>query len=150
MNNPDPFEIFTKFNPFNLDMSKTMDNFKLPGVDMDAVISSQKKNIEAVNAANQTAIEGVQALAKRQAEILRQSMEEATKAAKEVADVGELGDIPAKQAEIAKAAFEKGLANMKELADMAAKSNAEALDMVNKRVAENFDEMKEVLTQKKG
>ncbi len=149
MSEQNPFEIFSKFNLYNNDMFKSLENFKLPGVNMNALLSSQEKNIDALNAANRTAVEGIQALARQQAEILRQSMDEATRVAKEIADIGELQDIPAKQAEIAKAAFEMGLANMKELADIAAKSNAEAIDLVNKRVAESFDDLKDVVTPKK-
>src|SRR3546814_7135371 len=55
------------------------DLFKLPNVDVDAVVAAQKKNIEALTSANQLAVEGMQAIAKRQAEILRQTVEELQK-----------------------------------------------------------------------
>ncbi len=149
MSDQNPFEAFSKFNFLNLDVPKVMENFNLPGVDMNALIANQKKNIDALNAANRMAVEGIQALAQRQAEILRQNMEEAAKAAKEIAGVGDPQEIPVKQVEIAKTAFENGLVNMKELADMTAKLNSDAQAQVNKRVAESFDELQEVLMPKK-
>ena len=149
MSTPNPFEMFNKFNVNPAEITKALESMKLPGVNVEALLSSQQKNIEALNAANRVAIEGIQNLGQRQAEILRLAMEEATKAAQEVAAVGQPQDIPAKQAEIAKAAFEKGLANMQELAEMAARANSDTLAVVNKRFTESFDELKAIFAPKK-
>ncbi len=149
MSNQNPFEAFTNFNLSNLDLSKTMENFKIPGVDMDVLVKNQKKNIETLNVANRTAVEGIQTLAQRQAEILRQNMEEAVKASKEIASIGDPKEIPVKQVEIAKAAFENGLANMTELAEMTTKLNADAVEMISKRVAESFNDLQDALTPEK-
>ena len=55
-------------NPFaDMDVQKMMGEFKLPNVDVDAVVAAQKKNIEALTSANQLAVEGMQAIARRQA-----------------------------------------------------------------------------------
>ncbi len=149
MSTPNPFEMFNKFNVNPAEITKALESMKLPGVNVEALLSSQQKNIEALNAANRVAIEGIQNLGQRQAEILRLAMEEAAKAAQDVATVGQPQDIPAKQAEIAKAAFEKGLANMQELAEMAARANSDTLAVVNKRFAESFDDFKAIFAQKK-
>jgi phasin family protein len=119
--------MFTKFNLNPMDMSKAMESLQIPGVNIEALLSSQQKNIEALTAANRMAIEGVQTLGQRQAEIFR----------------------PAKQAEIAKAVFEKGLANMQELAELAARANSDTLEVVNKRFAESFDDFKAIFAPKK-
>ena len=53
-------------------------------------------------------------------------------------------------AELLKDAVEKALANMRELAEMAGKSNTEAFDTIHKRFTESLDEVKtEVLKLKK-
>ena len=45
------------FNPFaNVDFSKTMGDLKIPGFDVQAIMDAQRKNIEALTAANQTAV----------------------------------------------------------------------------------------------
>ncbi len=149
MSTPNPFEMFNKFNVNPAEITKALESMKIPGVNVDALLSSQQKNIEALNAANRVAIEGIQNLGQRQAEILRLAMEEAAKAAQDVATVGQPQEIPAKQAEIAKAAFEKGLANMQELAELAARANSDTLAVVNKRFAESFDDFKAIFAPKK-
>jgi hypothetical protein len=63
-----------------IELSNMLKQYKLPGVDMDSVIASQKKNLEALASANRVAFEGLQAVAKRQAEILQETMNEASKA----------------------------------------------------------------------
>ncbi len=127
---------------FEMDVSKMMSDFKVPGVDIEAIMASQKRNIEAVTAANQLAIEGMQAVVRRQAEILRQTMEETSAMVTEMMSAGSPEDKMAKQAELVKTAFEKALANMKELAEMVAKSNTEASNVISQRVSESLEELK--------
>ena len=59
--------------PF-MDISKMMEQFKLPGVDMEKIMDAQRKDVEALMAANKHAYEGMQALAQRQAQILQETM----------------------------------------------------------------------------
>ena len=134
---------------FEMDVSKMMSEFKVPGVDIDAIMASQRKNIEAVTAANQLAIEGMQAVVRRQAEILRQTMEETSSMVTEVMGPGTPEDKMAKQAELVKVAFEKALANMKELAEMVAKSNTEAANVISKRFSESLEELKAMMGKAK-
>jgi phasin family protein len=130
-------------NPFfDIDISKILGDFKVPGLDVDSIMASQRRNIEAVTAANQLAIEGLQAVLRRQAEILRQSMEEAGNLVGDLMSASAPEDKAARQAELMKVAFEKALANVKELAEMVAKSNAEAAEVLSKRVSESLDEVK--------
>lgn len=135
-------------NPFlEFDLSKVLSDFKAPGVDIDAIMAAQRKNIEAVTAANQLAVEGLQAILRRQAEIVRQSMEEAGSMVSDVMAAGSPEEKAAKQAELVKTAFEKALANVKELAEMVAKSNTEAADVLTKRVSESLDEVKAAIAK---
>ncbi len=65
------------FKPFwEMDLSKFAGDFKMPGIDMDAMLAAQQKNLQAVAEANKLAVEGLQAVAKRQTDVLKQSMEE--------------------------------------------------------------------------
>jgi len=54
----------------------------------------------------------------------------------------------AKQAELGKQALEKALANMRELADMATKSQTQAWEIVNRRFHENLEELKQLMQRK--
>jgi phasin family protein len=114
------------------DFAKLMSQFRLPGVDFAALVDRERKNIEALAKANRIAFEGWQRLVRRQAEILQETMKEV------VANAGQQDAIK-KRADLAKEGFEKALANMRELAEMATKSQKEAFDVVRKRIEENVE-----------
>ncbi len=137
-------------NPFEFDLTKLLGDFKVPGIDFEAIVASQRKNIEAVTSANQLAVEGLQAVLRRQAEIIRQSIEEASALVSDFTAVGAPEEKAAKQAELVKSTFEKALANVKELSELVAKSNAEAADILAKRVSESLDEVKSAIAKAKG
>ena len=93
------------------DVTKVMGDFRVPGIDLEAAVASQRKNIEALTQANQLAVEGVQALMRRQVEITRQVMEDFSAMFRDfVQPNGSPEDRVAKQAEYSKQAIEKGLA----------------------------------------
>ena len=48
----------------------------MPGIDADALMNAQQKNIEAISNANQLAAEGFQAIGKRQTELFQQAVED--------------------------------------------------------------------------
>ena len=130
-------------NILDLDISKFIGDLKVPGVDVESVVSSQRKNIEALTQANKLAFEGVQAVFKRQVEIIRQSLEEGAAVAKEMVEAGTPQDKAIRQTELAKDTFERALANARELSEIIAKSNSEAFDLLNKRFAQILDEIKD-------
>ena len=135
-------------NPFlDFDVTKVMSDFRVPAVDVDAVVASQRKNIEALTQANQLAVEGVQAVARRQVEIARQAMEEFSAMIRDLATPGSPEDRLAKQAEFSKHALEKGLSNARELTEMVTKANTEAFNVINKRLTESLDEVREYATK---
>lgn len=134
------------FNPTKMveEFSNAMKQYRLPGVNIEAVVESQKKNLEALTSANRVAFEGLQAVAKRQAEILQETMNEASKAVDFVAKAGSPPEMAAKQLEIAKQAFDKAIGNMRELAEMVAKANEAAASTVNTRISATLEEIKEL------
>ena len=128
--------------PEFMDLTKIAGQFKVPNVDAQALMEIQRKNIEAMTAANRIALEGAQSLTRRQAEILRQAWDESTAAVQELTSAGKPEDKLAKQTEMAKHGFEVSVANARELAEISAKSNNEALELISKRIAELMDEVK--------
>ena len=126
------------------DVTKIMGDFRVPGVDLEAAVASQRKNIEALTQANQLAVEGVQALMRRQVEITRQAMEDFSAMFRDfVQPNGSPEDRFAKQAEYSKHAIEKGLSNAKELTELVTKANTEVFNVINKRVTESLDEVRD-------
>jgi len=132
----------TGANPFG-DFGKMFEQFKVPGVDMSAIADARRKDIEALVDANKAVYEGMQALASKQAEILKQAMEGIQGAAGGT----EMGD-PAKQAELARKAFEKTLSDMKDLAEIARKSQADALASITQRATQNMQEVQKMMRPK--
>ena len=148
-----PFSAFGKFTPGNFDLSKfdftkVLGNVKLPGADLEALVAGQRKNIEALTEANRVAVAGMQAVAKRQAEILSEAMATAATAVQEVSAITEPRQRLAKQTDVTKAAFEKALAAMRELAQAVSASADQAIGVVSKRVVEGLDEVKTLAPKK--
>jgi phasin family protein len=141
----DVTKLLKDFDPGKVvaEFSNTLKQYKLSGVDLDSLVASQKKNLEALTSANRVAFEGLQAVAKRQAEILQETMNEASKAVDQLSKTGSPPEIAAKQAELTKSAFERALANMRELAEMVSKANQDATNTVNARISASLDEIKE-------
>jgi phasin family protein len=140
----------TPSNPFfENDFTKMFSEFKIPGLDMQSLVATQRRNIEAVQTANQLAIEGVQAVMRRQTEILRQMVEESSTVLRDMMATGAPEQKIAQQTEIVKSAFEKALGNLRELSEMVAKSNTEAADVLTKRIGESLTELKSSLQRTK-
>jgi phasin family protein len=126
---------------FDMDVSKAFNGFAIPGVDAETVMANQRKNLEALTQANQLAVEGVQAVTRRQVEIAREAFEGASTLFRDLVQPSAPEDRFAKNAEIAKQAFEKSLANARELAEMFTKANSEAFEVITRRFTESLEEM---------
>lgn len=125
------------------EMMKMLAEFRLPAMpDLDGLAQAQRRNLEALSAANRVALEGAQAVARRHMEILQSSMTEMTDAVRSMTGMESPQERAARQAELLKAGYERAVANMREVADLIQKSNTEALTLLNKRFAEAMDEVK--------
>jgi phasin family protein len=131
-------------NPFG-DVTKMLEQFKVPGIDMTSFIAARQKDIAAVVESNKKAMEGMQALAKKQTEMLANAMQEIQTASKNLS--GDLSN-PAKHTEMAQKAYAKALADMKALADIGQKAQTESLAVISKRASENLEEIKKLMTPK--
>jgi phasin family protein len=140
---PDFSQLQADYSRMFSEFGKMFANGKMPTMDIDAVMAAQRKNIEAFQAANQVAFAGVQAVARRQAELVREASEEMQKLFQDLS-AANVDERLAKQADAVKSLFETAVANTNELATMVQKTNNEAATVINKRVAENLDEVKAV------
>lgn len=130
------------------DFTKLFADMKLPLMpNMDSFLSAHRRNLEALTAANRVAMEGAQAVARRNMEIMQQSLAELTESMQALAAADGPQAKAAKQAEMLKQAYERAVSNMQELRDLIQQSNAEALALLNKRFTEAMDEVK-ALAQK--
>ena len=144
---PDFTQFQAEFSKWAGDFGKYFVNGKAPSFDFDAVFALQRKNVEAFTAANQLAFDGVKAVAQRQAEIARKAFEEFGKVTKELTAAGTPEDKFAKQADLAKSAFEDAIANLREVVDTLTKSQSEAADVLSKRIVANIEELKATIAK---
>lgn len=132
-------------SPFNTDeIMKMFGSMKVPSMpDFQAFAEAQKRNLDALTTANKLAMEGAQAVAKRNLEIVQQAMGEMSQAVQSLAAAdGSPQDKATKQAELMKAGYERAVANMQEIAELIQKSNGEAVGVLNRRFGEAMEEVK--------
>lgn len=134
----------TPQNPFG-DVTKMLEKFKVPGIDMTAIIEARRKDIEAVVESNKAAMQAMQAMASKQAEMFTSAMQDIQANAKGM--MGSVGD-STKQTEIAKKAFAKAVADMKDLAAMTQKAQTDSMASITKRANEHMAEIKKMMTPK--
>ena len=129
------------------DLTKMLEQFKLPGVDTKEIVEARRKDIDSLVQANQAIYDGMQAMANKQGELLKKSMEDIQSAMKGAAGGVGVGD-PGKQGELARKAYEKVLGDMKDLAEIARKSQTDAMAKITQRGSEHLDEVKKMMKLK--
>ena len=117
--------------------------------DAEGLLASHKRNLEALTAANRVALEGAQAVARRHLEILQQTSAEVAETIKALSATEEPQAKAVKQTELIKHAYEHAISNVRELRDLIAQSNGEAVELLNRRFLESLDEIK-ALVEKSG
>jgi len=133
-----------------VDVSKMFSDFNVPGVDWQDVMAAQQKNITALTEANQRLIDGAQAVMQQQSQIMAKAMAELSAATEELMKEGDPQASAQKRFDLASSSFESAVANMQEMAELAGQSNSEAMNIINKRSAEAFEEIKTLIQTKKG
>ena len=115
----------------------------LPGLpNVEALMAAHRRNLEVLSAANRVALEGAQVVARRNMEIMQQSLSELTETLRALGTPEPPQASAAKQAELLKASYERAVTNMRELSDLIQRSNGEAVGLLNQRFLEAVDEAK--------
>jgi phasin family protein len=135
-------------NPSNLfgEYAKVIGQFKLPGIDVAALLESRRKDIDALAQANTAALSGMQSLAQKQSEILRTTMAELQSLVTRLSASG--GKPTANTGEVVQQALHKALVDMQELADTAYRAQSDSFAVVTRRAAEHVEELKALLQPK--
>ena len=127
------------------DFTKMLGQFKIPGIDMTSLIEARREDIAALIQANKVAYDGMQELLQKQAEILRTAMEDMQAAAKEMVKSSQMAALTGQPKEFVEQAVQKALANMRELAEVATKTQTEAFAIISNRVIQDVKKMKTLL-----
>jgi phasin family protein len=139
MSQKTPFDLLQE-----MDLNKIFSGMNMPAMNVDGLLESQRKNLETFAAANKVAVESAQALARRQTEMLRESVESMTSAAQGLTDVRDPEQFNEKQAALARDAYEQALQNLHELGEMMSGANKQAFELINQRMNEIMAELQEM------
>jgi phasin family protein len=129
-------------NFFDFDVTKMFADLRFRPFDVEAIWAAQRRNIEAFSQANQLAAEGMQALARRQIELTREAFEGFSALLRDLSQPASAEDRIAKNTDYAKQMLEKGVSHGREVVSIAAKTGADAAEVLHKRATESLDEMR--------
>jgi len=129
-------------NFFDFDVTKMFADFRFRPFDVEAIWAAQRRNLEAISQANQLAAEGMQALARRQIELTRETFEGFSALLRDLSQPASAEDRIAKNTDYAKQMLEKGVNHGREVVTIATKAGADAAEVLQKRATESLDEMR--------
>ena len=105
------------------DFAKLIESCQISGVDMTALIDTEKKNIDALIEVNRSAYDSWRNLMAQQAEVFQETM-------KAIAAEAGGESVAGRRTEIARQGLEKALANMRQLAETATESQKQTIEIL--------------------
>lgn len=124
-------------------LAERLQNLKISGA-AGAVLDSGRKDLAALVKANEKSYQGLQTVVARQTEMLRSAITDW-----QGAITARPGKDPkenlAKLDEMGRAAFQRALDDMRELAELAAKSQSDAFEIMRQRISDNVDQVSQLL-----
>lgn len=126
--------------PAALDLRRLFDKIDLPQIGRQ-FLDTRRKDIEALVEANKQAYHALEALGQRQQQILRAAAAAWQEGAKEVIQAPKLGDKASATARRSQQAFGQAVKDLRELAELALKSNQAVLGVLNQRAKDHMQEV---------
>jgi phasin family protein len=127
-----------------LDMfSRLGSELKLPKVDVEAVLSHHRKNLEALEKSAKAAATGASSVMAKQREALQQTLNEFSGMAQNFKVPGDAQEFVTNQAEFARKSFEAAVKNAGDVAEIVRQSGSESVDILRQRIREAMDEVRE-------
>lgn len=125
-------------------IGKLLERIKIPGIDLAAIVESQRKDLEALAEANRQACAGIKALAQQRNEILQDVFAEWQRALKDAGG----SDAITQRVERARKGIKQAVASFRELADIEAKARHKAWKVLQDHLHENFASVQKVMHPK--
>ena len=127
-------------------MAERLQNLDLTG-NAGKLLDSGRKDLQALMQANEKSYQGLQSVVQRQTEMIKSAIAEWQTAAKEMPGKDPKANL-AKLDELGRQSFQRAVDDIKELATLAARSQADAFDVVRQRIQANVDEVTKLLQRK--
>ena len=130
------------------EFTRMFSDMRLPVMpDMEGLLAAHRRNMETLSAANRVALEGAQVVARRNMEIMQQSISDLSDTVRQLTTAESPQARAMKQTQLLKDAYERAVQNMRELADLIQRSNSEAVELLNNRFTEAMDEVKAIVAK---
>jgi phasin family protein len=124
------------------DLTKVWTSCGFPFRNIEAVREAQHKNAATLTSINQAILEGLTTAAHLQAKFLQSTIDDYRKVTTDVLASNSLQEGAAKQIDGNGRVYLSSFGHVRELSDVAVGANVSAVDILNNRVGEVFDELK--------
>ena len=114
----------------------------LPKLNVDELLQTQKKNLEALGESAKVAAQGAQSVAQKQREVLEAGLREASTLAREYKPLGKVQENLALQTEFARKMFDIAVKGAQDSASTARQSTSDAVKIIQDRMKESFEEFR--------
>jgi len=131
------------------EIMKILEQLKLPGLSLPALLDARRKDIEALAQANHIALTGAHTLAEKQRAMLQQAVRELQALVLERGGDAAAASTSPHLGDVARKALQDTLGNMRAMAELAAKSQAQAIDVVSERAQRSIEELRALLPHAK-
>jgi hypothetical protein len=121
----------------NTELTKAWFIPKFPTFNVEALLEGQRKNVVALTKAQQAVFDGLTTLARRERE---SAVDDYIKVISDVLTGASVEERVTKQVDVAGHVYASSVARFLELSDIAVKTNVSAVDILNARITEVFDE----------
>jgi len=111
------------------------------------LLDSGRKDLQALMEANEKSFQGLQSVVQRQTEMIKHAITEWQSAVTEMPGKDPKENL-AKLDELGRQSFQRAVEDIKELANLAARSQADAFEVVRQRIQSNVDEVTKMLQRK--
>jgi len=123
-------------------------DLNLPRLEIDKVIEINRKNLEAIGHSAGAISEGAKSIAEKQREIIQIMLTEASNMVRNFRPDGGAATLIPRQVEFARKTFDFTVKNTREIAELANKSTAEALKILQDRVKAGLAEIQENIARR--
>ncbi len=120
-------------------------NFPLPFLDIPALIETQHKNAAALRSVSQVVFDGMRMVAQHQADFFQTPIGDYRKAACDLMANRSVEEGPSMYSDAIRRVYLSSVGHLRELADIAINTNVSAVEILNSRITEAFDEAKAML-----
>lgn len=114
----------------------------LPQVDVDKLIETNRKNIEALAESAKVAAGAAQSMAQKQREVMEAGLREAQAFARDFKPLGNAQENLARQTEFVRKVFDVSVQGARDTAEMSRQSTAEAARILQERMKASLEEVR--------